>query len=201
MGLMDDTWLIITSDHGEEHFDHGSFEHGHRYEEEVVRVPFIVRAPGGKWKAGTRIKDSVSHVDILPTILDLYSVPSLPHFEGSSMLPLVDGKKRPDRTSYMEFNLFKGQQCALFDGRYKIVWDFRRNRAFMYDLKEDPEEMSNLIDSPKHQKLIKQFSNRMFEWLEETDGMLIPLARISPLESVSSQSVRVVPSSLRFWAR
>ena len=180
MGLMDDTWLIITSDHGEEHFDHGSFEHGHRYEEEVVRVPFIVRAPGGKWKAGTRIADSVSHVDILPTVLDLYSVPSLPHFEGSSMLPLVDGKKRPDRTSYMEFNLFKGQQCALFDGRYKIVWDFRRNRAFMYDLKEDPRELTKLgKEHPMYEGMLERVKARREELTRQARGKVFDKGALS----------------------
>ena len=53
------------------------------------------------------------------------------------------------------------------------IWDIDE----MYDLKEDPREMHNLIDSPEHQKLIKQLNNRMFDWLEKTDGMLIPLRR------------------------
>ena len=56
---------------------------------------------------------------------------------------------------------------------YHGIWDIDE----LYDLKEDPEEMNNLIDNPEHQKLIKQLNNRMFDWLEETDGMLIPLRR------------------------
>lgn len=143
-GLLDDTWIVVVSDHGEEQFEHGSFDHGHAYEEEVTRVPFVIRAPGGKWRAGSRVAQSVRHVDIAPTILDLLGGEPPVHYEGSSLLPVVEGKDTADRPAYIEFNLFAGQQCALFDGRYKTVWDLRRERGFYYDLKRDPKETTRI---------------------------------------------------------
>ncbi len=144
MGVYDDTWIVFTSDHGEEHFEHGSFDHGHRYEEEVVRVPLIVRAPGGKWRAGHRVRYNASQVDLLPTFLDLYDLQVPAHLEGKSLMPLVSGAEKAHRASYMEYNLFNGQQCALFDGRHKIVWDVRKRSGFLYDLEEDPAEKNKL---------------------------------------------------------
>ena len=71
------------------------------------------------------------------------------------MMPVIEGKDTADRSCYMEYNLFNGQQCAYFDGRYKVVFDIRRNRGFMYDLKEDPGELNKLgKDHPKYEELM-----------------------------------------------
>ncbi len=156
MALLDNTWLLVTSDHGEEQFEHGSFEHGHAYEDEVTRVPLILRAPKGKWRAGTRVAASVRHVDILPTVVELFHQPLKPHFEGTSLIPLIVGDDTKDRVAYMEFNLFHGQQCAMFDGRNKIVWDTRRKRGFFYDLTIDPGETTRMDSShPLYGDLLK----------------------------------------------
>ncbi len=146
-GLMDDTWIVFVSDHGEELFEHGSFDHGHRYEEEVTRVPWLIRAPGGQWHAGTRVTQNVSHVDVFVTLLELMGVSVPPHAEGKSVMPLIEGKEVAPRVSFMEFNLFGGQQCALFDGRYKLIYDLKRERAFMYDLLNDSSEQEKLSDT------------------------------------------------------
>ncbi len=57
--------------------------------------------------------------------------------------------------------------------RYHGVWDTNE----FYDLQEDPNEMTNLISSPEHQDLIKELSGEIYNWLEETGGMNIPLKR------------------------
>ena len=68
-----------------------------------------------------------------------------------SLIPQGANEHRP---AYMEFNLFHGQQVALFDGRYKFVWDTRRKRGFYYDLNEDPGETVRLgKDSPEYAAL------------------------------------------------
>jgi hypothetical protein len=57
--------------------------------------------------------------------------------------------------------------------RYHGIWDTNE----FYDLKEDPFEMNNLIASPGHQKLIQELTNEIYNWLENTGGMQIPLKR------------------------
>ena len=152
--LLDDTWIVFISDHGEELFEHGSFDHGHRYEEEVTRVPWLIRAPGGKWQAGKRVSANVSHVDVFATLLDLAGVPLPQYAEGRTVIPLINGQETGDRTSYMEFNLFNGQQAAIFDGRYKYIHDIRRDRGFMYDLEKDSLELKKLTAPDKQYQLM-----------------------------------------------
>lgn len=57
--------------------------------------------------------------------------------------------------------------------RYHGIWDTNE----FYDLAEDPYETNNLIDSPEHQDIIREFLDDLYTWLEETDGMQIPLKR------------------------
>ncbi|MCP4605186.1 MAG: sulfatase-like hydrolase/transferase [Proteobacteria bacterium] len=180
MGLLDDTWLVITSDHGEEQFEHGSFEHGHAYEEEVTLVPLIIRAPGGKWRAGTRVAASVRHIDIPPTILELFGMDIPTYFEGQSLLPLINGEDTADRIAYIEFNLFHGQQCALFDGRYKIIWDTRRKRGYYYDLKEDPMEMKRLDSKePLYTELLERLQKKRSQLKKASKGKVANKAKLS----------------------
>jgi hypothetical protein len=61
---------------------------------------------------------------------------------------------------------------------YHGIWD----KDELYDLQRDPHEMHNLIDSAEHRQIILDLNKEMFDWLEETDGMLIPLRRDPPYQ-------------------
>lgn len=86
--------VIVTSDHGEELFDHGGFGHGQTLHGEVVDVPLVVRRPGGTG-AGSRVDAPVSLVDLPATILELAGLlpePARGRFgDGLSLVPLMDG--------------------------------------------------------------------------------------------------------------
>ena len=152
---LEDTWIIVTADHGEELFEHGSFEHGHAYEDEVIQVPLIIRAPGGTWHADERVSYSVRQVDIPATLLALLGEPVPSHMEGKPLLPMIEGDDSEDRVAYTEFNLFSGQQCSLFDGRYKIVYDIRHHRGFFYDHRNDPKEQTKIgKENPLYETLL-----------------------------------------------
>jgi arylsulfatase A-like enzyme len=70
LGLWDTTLVIVVADHGEEFWDHGSFEHGHSHFRELLRVPLIVRRPDGATPPGRVVHDRVRQLDIAPTVLD-----------------------------------------------------------------------------------------------------------------------------------
>ena len=72
MGLMDKTIFVLTSDHGTEFHEHKRFDHGFSLYDELIHVPLIIKLP--KQKAGKVIKDQVSSIDVMPTILDLLDV-------------------------------------------------------------------------------------------------------------------------------
>jgi arylsulfatase A-like enzyme len=158
-GLLGKSWIVVTSDHGEELFDHGSFEHGHRYEEEVTRVPLVIRAPGGLMGAGSSVTAAASHVDLMPTTLEWLGVAVPDHVMGRSLTPMITGEETKSRPAYMEFNLFWKPQRSLFDGRFKLIQFEDGSGGYMYDLAEDPKELNMLgPDHPQYAILEDQIA-------------------------------------------
>ena len=92
LGLAQNTLVIVTADHGDEFFEHGSLGHRRTLFEEVVRVPMILRLPGAL-AANRRVGGLVSTVDVVPTVLELLALPSIPGLTSSSMVGLIDGRE------------------------------------------------------------------------------------------------------------
>ena len=87
-GLLDDTWIVYTSDHGEMGGNHGMMSKCVLYEP-AVRVPLIIRPPGG---CAPRVVDAlVEHLDVPATLRDIAPAPALPASEGRSLRGYVDG--------------------------------------------------------------------------------------------------------------
>ena len=100
LGLLDETLLIVTSDHGEEIFEHGCALHKQPYEE-TARVPLVMRGPG--IPAGRRITDTVELVDLMPTILSLLGLPIPAHVQGRDRSQLLrSGAPEPARSAYVD---------------------------------------------------------------------------------------------------
>jgi arylsulfatase A-like enzyme len=85
-GLSDNTMIVITADHGEEFWDHGSVGHGHSVYDELLHVPLVVKVPGITQQT-TAVTDAVGLVDVLPTVLDVLGQPVPDHLAGHSFLP------------------------------------------------------------------------------------------------------------------
>ena len=79
-GLMENTLVIVTSDHGEEFFEHGGPLHGRTYFQEVLAIPLILRGPG--IPAGRRFSDPVGLVDVVPTILGVLGLGRTNRMDG-----------------------------------------------------------------------------------------------------------------------
>ena len=100
LGWAEDTLLVVTADHGEEFWEHGSVEHGRTLFGEVVNVPLLVRFPGGRF-GGQRVTAPVSLIDVLPTLREAVGLPRSPQDMGRSLLPLVEGRALPERTLFL----------------------------------------------------------------------------------------------------
>ena len=97
-GLWDRTAIIVSSDHGEEFFEHGTWAHSwNQLFDEGVRVPLIVRVPG--MPAGRSIKQQVSSLDVAPTIMDIAGTDLPDSMMGASLLPLVTDEAVADEAS------------------------------------------------------------------------------------------------------
>jgi len=142
-GLLEDTLIVITSDHGEEFFDHGSVGHGHSVYEELLHVPFVIRLPGATAGQGARCDAEVGLIDVLPTACEILGVDCPPGMEGRSLVPLLEGRCR-DRWPEVSFADFLDGQRSARAGRYKLI--YRGLAKTLFDLEADPEETRDLSD-------------------------------------------------------
>jgi arylsulfatase A-like enzyme len=91
LGLARSTAVFLTSDHGEEFFEHGGWKHGSTLYEEQLRVPFVVRLPGGEG-SGRTLPGPAEQIDLAPTIFELAGVPPPAGLPGRSLLGDVRGE-------------------------------------------------------------------------------------------------------------
>jgi arylsulfatase A-like enzyme len=182
MEQADSTLVMYMGDNGFCFGEHGLIDKRHMYEPSM-RVPFLAYCPA-LIRPGTKVTELVQNIDIAPTVLEAAGARAPDYMDGRSILPLLQGKdvQWRDAVFYEYYWEAAFPQTPTTYGvrtdRYKFihyhgVWEPDE----LYDLKEDPEELHNLIDEPEHQDLIKELRSRMYNWLEETDGMQIPLRR------------------------
>ncbi len=141
---MDPDVVVIFSDHGEEFWDHGGFEHGHTLYDEILRVPIIIMGPGIE---PGRVTAPVSNLDLTPTILDLLDVP-YQGLDGWSLVPLTHGEQVDEfeeRIRSVGRPLYGEEQWGVLVGDTK--WTSHDGKEQVFDLASDPGEETNLVDS------------------------------------------------------
>jgi N-acetylglucosamine-6-sulfatase len=179
-GELDSTLVVYMGDNGFAFGEHGLIDKRTAYEESM-RVPLLARCPE-LFQGGRTVNQMVANLDIMPTVLDVCGAPRAGGLDGMSWLPLtqnrpVEWRKELLYEYYWERNFPQTPTIhALRTDRYKFVrcqgvWDIDE----LYDLQEDPLESNNLIFAPEHQERIRQMRARLFEVLENTGGMSIPL--------------------------
>lgn len=143
-GLYDDSLVVVTTDHGEELFDHGAFEHGHSMYQELLRVPLLVKWPKAT-EADERISQTVGLLDLAPTFLEFAGAPPMPGMEGVA-LPRRDGLAGAQ--IYSEGLLYGADQTALTGDDYKVIYHPHAESGEplfeVYDRRSDPEEQRDL---------------------------------------------------------
>ncbi len=181
-GLDQNTLVIYMGDNGFAWGEHGLIDKRQFYEESV-RVPMLARCPE-LFKGGQVLEKMVQNVDIAPTILETAGMKKPDNMVGGSFIPLLQGKEIPwrNRIFYEYYWEHEYPQTPTMHGvrtdrykyiRYQGVWDTNE----FYDLKEDPNEMHNLIAKPELQDTIKRLNHDLYNWMESTGGMFIPLKR------------------------
>ncbi len=143
-GILDDTWIIYTSDHGEMAGNHGLMSKCVLYEP-AVRVPLIVRPPGG---CPSRVVHSlVEQLDVPTTVREIAGAPDLPDSDGQSLLASVRGEAAAPRSVAVSENW---GFAAFETERYKLVVDEDAVAPCqLFDLSEDPAEDSDLLPDPQ----------------------------------------------------
>jgi arylsulfatase A-like enzyme len=181
-GLRESTLVMYMGDNGFLLGEHGLIDKRNAYEPSM-RVPMLVSAPG-LVKPGATITQVVRNIDVAPTLLDLAGVQTSGDMDGRSILPLLRGESVAWEGEllyeyYWEYAFpHTPTTLAVRGDRYKFiyypgVWDLQE----LYDLEADPDERHNLIDAPEHQARIRQMRERLWDLLEQANGMRIPLRR------------------------
>jgi arylsulfatase A-like enzyme len=138
--------IVVTGDHGEGLGDHGELEHGLFVYDEAIHVPWIAKLPGER-SAGRRVAAPVEHIDLLPTLLSLASVPRPSGLRGRDLTPALIGRGALPPTSiysealYSRYHFGWSELLALTDERYRYI---RAPREELYDLERDPHERQNI---------------------------------------------------------
>ncbi len=140
-GMLDDTLIVVTGDHGDEFWDHGSCGHGSGVYQDLVWVPLIFRLPG-LFPQGRRIEVEADGVDIMPTLLDAAGVPIPKGVQGESLLRWIyaDRPVYPRTTISTHYD----QIYALRSGDWKLIL-YKGGKAKLFDLRKDPKEQRDVL--------------------------------------------------------
>jgi len=163
--IYEETMIVLTSDHGEEFFEHGSWEHGHALYDESLKVPLIIKFPNSKFR-GTRVEPFVRLIDIMPTVMDVYGVGGKGFdLDGRSLMPVLKGRETKDRAAlaFLAGGVLGSpipEKMALTDGRSKVIlnrpYGAEALGSFLFppppysevetfDLTADPRERTNIV--------------------------------------------------------
>ena len=182
----DNTVIIYTSDHGDMMGAHGLSTKGPIMYEEICRIPFVIRMPGVS--GGQTFDAAVSHLDIIPTMLDMIGREQPGTLHGISQLPVVKNTEQAVRDyAHIVFHRFALNHDnwggfypirCITDGRHKLVVNLFDTDE-LYDLGRDPLETENSIEDPEfrdirgllHEKLLEEMDRsrdpfRSFNWAE-----------------------------------
>jgi hypothetical protein len=142
-GLAERTYLIVTADHGEAFGEHGTTAHARTVYEEAVHVPFFFYLPG---REPRELDVQVSGIDVGPTVLDLFNLPTPGFWMGQSLLPVVAGTARKlERPIAIDTGRYVQALC--FDDGRKVIFNRPQHTTEVFDLKQDPKELTNLAAS------------------------------------------------------
>ncbi len=188
LGLADNTMVVYTSDHGDMMGAHHMVEKSVMYEE-AVRVPWLMRIPQLNGRR-CNITHPVSHIDMVPTLLDLLGARSERDLPGQSLVPLIQGKSNVQRDVFIEWNPNSGAlkvkkggtQLASKTEQKRIENEHTRtiispsgwklclsdaDKSQLFNLREDPGEATNLFDSGRHQGIILKLTQKIHQWQDQ----------------------------------
>ncbi len=163
-GLLDNTWIVYTSDHGEMGGNHGLMSKCVLYEP-AVRVPLVVRPPGGC--APRVVEDLVEHLDVPATVREIAAAPPIAESEGRSLLGYAAGPDPEPRA----VSISENWGFASFEtDRYKLIVDEDARAACqLFDRHDDPSEDHDLVDDPLAAPVVEELMETIVRPFLATD--------------------------------
>ncbi len=181
-GLLSDTAIMFTADHGDMLGDHYLLRKSYAYEGSA-HIPWVLRLPNGRQPIRRSVDQVVALQDVMPTLLDIAGVPVPETVEGMSVLPLLEGEP-----AWREF--VHGEHAACYaaenamqyltDGLEKYIWFPPTGEEQLFDLAKDPRECHNLAAEPEHESRVAHWRGKLVALLERRSDPLTAGGRLVP---------------------
>jgi arylsulfatase A-like enzyme len=194
-GLYDDTIVVFTSDHGDMMGGHALLGKGTQYDGST-RVPLLIKQPGQRKQI--LHADPASHIDLVPTLLDMMGADPNQGLPGTSWLPDLDSGRTPDRDVFVEWNpkqFFEvcrrpeesQADCSLEYIRTIVTTDLMKlnwsssGEHQLFDLAHDPTERTNRIAERGQARRIDELIGRIKTWQHDAgDEAELPAVETKP---------------------
>jgi N-acetylglucosamine-6-sulfatase len=183
-GVLDNTIVVFTSDHGYFYGEHGLNEERRLAYEETIRIPLLVRYPA-RVKSGAIAPQMVLSIDLAPTLLEMAALTPGPALQGRSLAPIFAGDAGSWRESflieYFSDTVFPrvlnmGYSAVRTSHAKYIEYRDLEGMNELYDLESDPYEERNLIDAPDAAALRASLQAELERLLEATSSPAPPTA-------------------------
>jgi arylsulfatase A-like enzyme len=171
-GVLERTFVVVVSDHGEEFLEHGKIGHQASLFIECLRIPWIVAGPG---LAPAVVREPVGLADVMPTLLALLDVPA-PETEGVSMLAAMRGERPDDRDRIRFSELGVGPEASsAIRGDLHVLADRNTGSLRIFDWRHDPSEQNDLAGSdPVRDRALERDLQRHWSDLESSPHRRAP---------------------------
>ncbi len=180
LGILDETIVVITSDHGETLYDHECWFDHHGIYDNVLHVPLILRYPG-KVPAGKRVSGYNQHKDLVPTLLDLAGIETDARFDGQSLMPMARGEQASLDSEFYITECTWMRKHGWRTPEWKLMVALEPDFHFkppveLYNLVADPDENNNLAE--EQPQVVEFLKARMEAWIarrEQETGLPNPM--------------------------
>ncbi|MHA6480920.1 sulfatase family protein [Paenibacillus sp. strain BS8-2] len=198
-GLMDNTVILFTSDHGDMLGDHGFITKGLMHYDKSIRCPLIVSGAGITKGSTDRLSTSL---DLFPSLCELGGAAGLPPVEGLSFIPTCGGLPEAESWSEVTVQLERAKSIVTDDGWRLTVYN-EQGKGQMFNLQEDPDEQRDLYHVSewlwKKAELLERMTRAHFRPMETAQYRNLPI--INGMKSMPSEEVHAFRSVFTIGAR
>ena len=206
-GLWDDTAILITSDHGESMTEHHVYFEHHGIYDGVLHVPLIARIPHAP--EGLRIRGMRQHIDLAPTVMDLFGESIPEPFEGGSLMPHLLDETDEGYDAIYAAEASRMSKWAIHTGDWKFLKNIDPGQYHidydeLYHIAEDPHESRNLIAD--HPEIAENLERRLIRWKEaqlgnRPDPVRLETYQGTPMQGTLDRGLQHFNTTYEAWLR
>ena len=185
----DEIYLVLTSDHGDELFEHGGWDHGHTLFAQQLHVPLLIRRPGGE---GARtVTNVVSLIDLMPTLLSIAGIEPSVGLQGRDFSTLLDrDSPEPSGVSRASATSDRPGLHTIRTSDYKLIVDIDTGETWLFHAREDPGEQDNL--STERPEVVEELRDRLLTQIAESTAKGALGKRLAPVPNELVEQLRAL---------